>query len=173
MDVDSRPRAGPAASRRPVGDRPLPPVSGPAACCTAMSCQIQLWPGGPGAGHDVPVIVVIARVRPHVAELLEHEFRDLVSIAAAPDDGLEHLYVAIGDDVTELVFFMAQPTVRAAEVAVKRLCDQALSKSEKLRGCRLDERLVGLSPGIDFTLHRDPSGRVRVLPPQEPDSSDN
>jgi hypothetical protein len=119
------------------------------------------------------VILVIARVWSPVGRLDGRELQELVRLAEVPGDRLEHLYVDIRPDGAELVFFMAQPTAETAKIAVERLCRQAFSRSEMLRDCALGDHFVGLVPGVDFVLFRDQAGAVRLLPPQDPDSSNH
>jgi hypothetical protein len=62
------------------------------------------------------------------------ELVDMIHRSVRPEDGVEHIYAQTHSRGAELVFFLAQSTLDAAEQAATMLCCEFLSTSPALRG---------------------------------------
>lgn len=119
------------------------------------------WPDGSTASReaDRPLketsMYLVRASLAVVAPISDAALRAHLVLAAAPEDGLEHVYAEVGAHVARLVLFVRQDSAVAAERTAVRLCRRTLAAGPCLAGWSLVD-CSAASGAAAFPLYRPP-----------------
>jgi hypothetical protein len=90
-----------------------------------------------------------------MAPITDAALRAHLVLAAAPEDGLEHVYAEVGAREARLVLFVRQDSAVAAERTAVRLCQRTLAAGSCLAGWSLVDCSAASGAAV-FPLYRGP-----------------